>query len=91
MQFTVDDENMREKWLFAQNPLDKQLVLSFLQDFLLYIPPPSKPSTPSPLSLAAPYATPSPSPSPDSAPPIPEGLSPDAVSLITKGGKVGLE
>ena len=84
MQYALDDEKMREKWLFAHNAGDKQLVLSFLQDFLLYIPPPSKPLTP-----AQPSTTPtSASPPPDAAAPTPEGLSPDAVTLITKGGKL---
>ena len=77
----LDDVQARDRWAFAHNPSDKQLVLSFMQDVLLYSPPHSKPTAPStPL-----VSSPSPPPT-EAAAPLPEGLSADAVAFVTKGG-----
>ena len=80
----LDDTQARDRWAFAHNPSDKQLVLSFLQDVLLYTPPHSKPPPPTTSLLPSPPLS---SPA-DSAPSLPEGLSADAVALVTKGGSI---
>ena len=76
----LDDVQVRDRWAFAHNPSDRQLVLSFMQDVLLYSPPHSKPNPP---SIPPPS---SPSLPAEAAVPLPEGLSADAVAFVTKGG-----
>ena len=90
MQYAVGEDTMQAKWRFAQNPQDRQLLLSFLLDVMLYTSnaATSKSTTPALVPAATP-TTPSDPAAPPAvvAPAVPEGMSADSVAFVTNDGK----
>ena len=84
MQYAVGEDSMVDKWKFNQNAADRQLLLSFLLDVMLYTSnAATKPATPATHNN---NTQPADSPSPPTAA-IPEGMSADGVAFVTNDGK----
>ena len=86
MQYAVGEDSMVDKWKFALNAADRQLLLSFLLDVMLYTPNAASKPAPAATLVSTSQTADTPPPSPP-APAVPEGMSADGVAFVTNDGK----
>ena len=89
MQYAVGEDSMADKWKFAQKPADRQLLLSFLLDVMLYTSNAAKPTQPAAFlpGLISDSVSTASTPSSPAAAGAPEGMSADGVAFVTNDGK----
>ena len=85
MQYSVGADSMVEKWRFNQNPADRQLLLSFLLDVMLYTTNAVTKAAVIPATSVTNNQTTDTPPPPAAA--VPEGMSADGVAFVTNDGK----